>query len=189
VASLPSTLERLYFTAASGDARHLSQVAIIDLRGNQNPNGDIHANWRSWSMRERLDKANGTHANQVIWASTPGLAPGAALARKAFLTMDAWLAAVEADSSTRTRPQKVIANRPSDPSDLCFATTGATDDQIQPEDNLGLGTAQRARLQAVFPSGVCDWSKPGVAQQTSPGWVTFSGPTPQALPPAPTSQP
>lgn len=232
VASLPSTLERLYFTAASGDARHLSQVAIIDLRGNQNPNGDIHANWRSWSMRERLDKANGTHANQVIWASTPGLAPGAALARKAFLTMDAWLAGVEADGSERTRAQKIVANRPSGLSDLCFATNGATDDQIQPEDNLGLGTpacpvtyqssprqvaggpltedvfkcqlgpidfadpvyaglgtAQRARLQAVFPSGVCDWSKPGAGQQTSPGWVTFSGPAPQALPPAPTSQP
>ena len=232
VAALPSTLERLYFTAASGDARHLAQVAIIDLRGSQNPNGDIHANWRSWSMRERLDKANGHHANQVIWASTPGLAPGAALARKAFLTMDAWLAGVEADTSAHTRAQKIVANRPSDLGDLCFATTGATDDQIQPEDNLGLGTpecpvtfqssprqvaggpltedifkcqlrpidfadpvyadlstTQRARLQAAFPSGVCDWSKPGVEQQTSPGWVTFSGATPEALPPAPTSQP
>ena len=56
-------------------------------------------------------------------------------------------------------------------------------------DWAGLSTAQRTRLQAVFPSGVCDWTKPGIGQQTSPGWVTFSGPTPQPLPPAPTSQP
>jgi hypothetical protein len=232
VASLASTIENLHFTATSGDARHLSQVAIIDLRGNQNPNGDIHANWRSWSMRERLDRANGHHANQVIWASTPGLAPGAALARKSFLTMDAWLAAVEADSSTRTRAEKIVDNRPGGLRDLCFATTGATDADIEDADDLGLGTtscpvtyqgsprqvaggpltedifkcqlkaldlsdpayagldmAQRARLQAVFPSGVCDWSRPGIGQVTSPGWVTFSGPTPRALGPAPTSQP
>jgi hypothetical protein len=231
VASLASTLERLYFTAASGDARHLSQVAIIDLRGNQNPAGDIHANWRSWAMRERLDNANGTHANQVIWASTPGLAPGAALARKAFVTMDAWLAGVEADSSSRSRAKKIIANRPSGLRDLCFATTGATDAEIEDADDLGLGTAacpvtyqssprqvaggpltedlfkcqlrpidwadpvyaglstaQRARLAAVLPTGMCDWSRPGVGWQTSPGWVTFSGPTPKALPRAPTSR-
>ena len=230
VASLASTIENLHFTAASGDARHLSQVAIIDLRGNQNPNGDIHANWRSWSMRERLDNANGHHANQVIWASTPGLAPGAALARKSFVTMDAWLAAVEADASARTRAQKIVANRPNGLRDVCYATNGATDAQLEAELELGssacpvtyqssprqvaggpltedifkcqlrpidwadsvyagLDTAQRARLEAVFPGGVCDWSRPGVGQRTSPGWVTFSGPTPQALGPAPISQP
>jgi hypothetical protein len=231
VASLRSTIERLYFTAASGDARHLSRVAIIDLRGNQNPAGDIHANWRSWAMRERLENANGTHANQVIWASTPGLAPGAALARKAFLTMDAWLGAVEADGSGRSRARKIIANRPSGLRDLCFATTGATDADIEDADDLGLGTpacpvtyqssprqvaggpltednfkcqlepidfadpvyagldtAQRARLQAVFPAGVCDWSRRSVGWQTSPGWVTFSGSAPKALGRAPTSK-
>ena len=230
VASLASTIENLHFTATSGDARHLSQVAIIDLRGNQNPNGDIHANWRSWSMRERLDRANGHHANQVIWASTPGLAPGAALARKSFLTMDAWLAAVEADNSTRTRAEKIVDNRPSDLRDTCINTTGATDAEVAADVGLGtpacltqyqgsprqvaggpltedifkcqlksldlgdpvyagLNAAQRARLQAVFPSGVCDWSRPGIGQVTSPGWVTFSGPAPRALGPAPTSQP
>ena len=26
-------------------------------------------------------------------------------------------------------------------------------------------SAQRARLQAAFPDGVCDWSRPGVGQQ------------------------
>ena len=82
IAASPSALSRLYFSGMAGDAHLLSQVAIIDLRGNQNPAGDIHANWRSWSMRARLDAANGQHDNQVIWASTPGLTPGAALARK-----------------------------------------------------------------------------------------------------------
>jgi hypothetical protein len=52
----------------------------------------------------------------------------------------------------------------------------------------GLDTAQRSRLAAVFPDGVCDWSRRGVGWRTSPGWVTFSGPVPKALPKAPTSK-
>lgn len=49
--------------------------------------------------------------------------------------------------------------------------------------------AQMARMQAVFPGGVCDWSKPGVGQQEAISPLTFvAGPGGQALPPAPVSQ-
>jgi hypothetical protein len=217
----------------AGDAHLLAQVAIIDLRGAQNPAGDIHANWRSWSMRARLDAANGQHDNQVIWASTPGLAPGAALARKAFLTMDAWLAGIESDASTKTRAEKIIANRPGGLHDMCLNTTGATDAEVAAD--VGLGTPacttfpwasprqtaggpltediykcqtksvsnldpayggatftlpQLVRLKKLFAtSGVCDWSKPGVGQQTSPGWVSFATGDPAPLPPPPVSTP
>jgi hypothetical protein len=35
--------------------------------------------------------------------------------------------------------------------------------------------AQWARLQSIYPSGVCDWSKPGVEQQDLIGtWVFFN---------------
>lgn len=47
---------------------------------------------------------------------------------------------------------------------------------------------QWSRLNAVFPTGVCDWSKPGVGQQAAAGPLTFrSGPGGQPLPPAPVS--
>lgn len=47
---------------------------------------------------------------------------------------------------------------------------------------------QWARLQAVFSGGVCDWSKPGVGQQTAVSPLTFSaGPGGQPLPAAPVS--
>ena len=50
--------------------------------------------------------------------------------------------------------------------------------------------AVRARLNAVFPTGVCDWSKPGVGQQEAVSPLTFAaGPGGQPLPPAPVSQP
>ncbi|MBE0620583.1 MAG: hypothetical protein IH605_08335 [Burkholderiales bacterium] len=48
--------------------------------------------------------------------------------------------------------------------------------------------AQLARLQATFPDGVCDWSKPGVGQQEAISPLTFAaGPGGEPLPPAPTS--
>lgn len=50
--------------------------------------------------------------------------------------------------------------------------------------------AQLARLQAAFPEGVCDWSKPGVGQQEAISPLTFaSGPGGRRLPPAPVSHP
>ena len=50
-------------------------------------------------------------------------------------------------------------------------------------------SAQQNRLAAVFPGGVCDWSKPGVEQQASVGPLDFrAGPGGVPLPAAPVSQ-
>ena len=47
-------------------------------------------------------------------------------------------------------------------------------------------TTQWARLDAAFPGGVCDWSKPGVGQQPALSPLTFAhGPGGDPLPPAP----
>ncbi len=49
---------------------------------------------------------------------------------------------------------------------------------------------QWARLQAVFSTGVCDWSKPGVGQQAAVSPLTFSaGPGGAVMPAAPVSVP
>jgi hypothetical protein len=46
------------------------------------------------------------------------------------------------------------------------------------------------RQQSTFPTGVCDWSRPGVGQQTPVGsWLTYAdGPGGRALALAPTSR-
>jgi hypothetical protein len=67
--------------------------------------------------------------------------------------------------------------------------------QLKPLDRADYGAmalaftdTQWARLQAVFPNGVCDWSKPGVDQVPSLPWTTFAaGPGGQPLGPEPTS--
>ena len=51
-----------------------------------------------------------------------------------------------------------------------------------------LSAGQLARLQAVFPQGVCDWSKPGVGQQAPVSPLTFTaGPGGQPMAAAPRS--
>jgi hypothetical protein len=44
---------------------------------------------------------------------------------------------------------------------------------------------QRARLSAVFPDGVCNWSVPGVGQTAAVPLTFSAGPGGQVLPPAP----
>ncbi|MDM0109356.1 DUF6351 family protein [Variovorax sp. J22R24] len=61
---------------------------------------------------------------------------------------------------------------------------------IDPADYapVTLTGGQLGRLQAVFPTGVCDWSKPGVSQQAAVSPLTFkSGPGGQAMPQAPSA--
>ena len=46
------------------------------------------------------------------------------------------------------------------------------------EYNVAFTATELARLNAIFPDGVCDWSKPGVNQSASDGpWIIF-GDTP-----------
>lgn len=57
--------------------------------------------------------------------------------------------------------------------------------QLKPVDpadyRVMLTPAQLSQLQLAFPSGVCDWSKPGVEQQPLKGtWLSF-GPSPVGL--------
>lgn len=53
--------------------------------------------------------------------------------------------------------------------------------QLKPIDysdyQVQLSDDEKARLQRIFPDGVCDWSKPGVHQQVNQTWLSF-GPSP-----------
>ena len=44
--------------------------------------------------------------------------------------------------------------------------------------NVAFTSEQRARLEAIFPKGVCDWSKRGVQQVKAVPWASF-GPSPE----------
>jgi len=51
--------------------------------------------------------------------------------------------------------------------------------QLKPLDRADYSVAfddgQWSRLQQAFPTGVCDWTRPGVSQQPSVPWLSFAG--------------
>jgi hypothetical protein len=186
--------------------------------------------WRSFSERDRLDRTNGTHGNQVIRFFFGGA--GTAANDQAFNMMDRWLAAIESDLTALPLEQKVINNKPADVQDACFNTSGGTPAQVDASQNVGLDSpaclvkpfasprvaaggpmaenifkcqlkpfnpldadyngaafdaGQLARLTAVFPNGVCNWTLPGVGQADSELTTFKNGPGGMPMAPAPVS--
>ncbi len=117
---------------ASG--REWADIPIIDLRGSHNVN-DIHTDFHSYAARARLDEANGTHANQIIWtwAAGPGvfqnITPSPEVALKSFLLMDRWLGAIENDDRPLPKRLKVLRDKPADAGDACFVNGQEITDQ------------------------------------------------------------
>ena len=196
----------------------LAEMPIIDYRGYNDdvPQGDIHVRYHSFSLRERLEKANGHAKNHVMVVEDNrfGLYSNASpLLQRMILTMDRWITAINADKGKGRRIDKVLRNRPADLQEGCN-TREATpvfivQEQRREQDasttcgtlyptnsfprevagadvaadiikcqrrpprrgdyDVAFSDAQWARLQAIFPSGVCDWSKRGYEQQDLDG--------------------
>src|SRR6267143_2083778 len=215
----PAALTVVYRSGYLNQANNL-HVPIIYIRGTSNV--EIHDTYHSWSMRARLERANGNHDNQIIWDSftASGFVIDQALELEAFDLMDRWLSAIEADTSTRTLAQKVVYDKPADAVDRCTITgTGIAGPCVIPQSGsprLGAGEpltddtakcqlkamnrtdyfpnlftdAQWSQLQQAFPTGVCDYTKPGVNQQATVPWMTYrNGPGGQPLGNAPQSVP
>jgi hypothetical protein len=120
-------------------AQGLRQTPIIDQRTDLDlagPGNDIHTTEWSFVMRQRLLRANGTAANQVIIESDPTPAETAVAAVYELDAMDRWLTAIDADHSGRDPRQKVLANRPGDLGDGCY-----------------LSATNRVREPLTYPSG------------------------------------
>jgi hypothetical protein len=111
-------LDTAYSAGIVADPRQWAKVPIIDLRGNDN--SSIHMNWRAFAVRDRLDRVNGNHDNQVIWRFGPGLLPPSQLTLDSFLAMDQWVAAIKADTSSQPLQQKIVQNKPADVFDFCY---------------------------------------------------------------------
>jgi len=139
----PRTIRTAYRAGQITDGRRLQDVAILELRGYSEA-GEVHTSYHSYAMRARLDQRNGHHKNQVIWTAIPVApilpTPVKEVTDKAFLALDRWLAAVEADTSNRSRAQKIIANKPADVTDACFvhgaqvSTSATCDGAARPFD-------------------------------------------------------
>ncbi len=130
--AVESALTNAYRSGSIDETSNLDQVAIVDCRG-PNP-GLFHDAYRAFSVRARLDREHGTHANQLIWEGPVILIGDTACNQNSLLAMDRWLAAVEKDSGTMPLAQKVIADKPADLSDECWNGSGEkVSDELCPE--------------------------------------------------------
>jgi hypothetical protein len=200
----------------------LASIPMIDYRGYNDRlvGGDVHLRYHSFSMRKRLDKANGRHDNQVIVLEDNGFSENISpLARRMLLAMDRWVTAIKADQRRIPQIEKVVQNKPADLQEGCNIgdlnnPTFVAETQVREEDGpttcnqayptnsfprevagadiagdiikcqlkplsasdyaTSFSAGQWARLNAIFPSGACDWSKPGLEQQDPLGtWIFF----------------
>ena len=113
-----------YRTGAINTGENFAGVPIIDLRG-PDP-GFAHDAFHSWQTRARIEAVQGHALNHVIWYGAFPIAGDTVFTTEALLTMDQWLAAVEADERADTLPEKVIRNRPAFARDRCLSLAGAT---------------------------------------------------------------
>jgi hypothetical protein len=195
----PGAMNAVYRSGAVNEATHLDLVAIIDQ---PSQNIDIHEQYRALILRNRLDKAHGNHDNHVIWFGQGATFPDALVAMNGWLNAVERDNSRKplAKKIAANRPEDVhdICNIAGQDdfggADTCrqLAPFGAgtrtpagmplTTDVLQCRlkplergDYKGVQftDAQWATLTEVFPSGVCDYSKPGVGQQPTVAWQTY----------------
>lgn len=100
----------------------LADIPIIDHRQytDDRPNGDIHLRYHTFSMRERLKKANGTAANHVSLQYDRGAAEHATpMIRHAIGQMNDWLINIAADETDRPQIDKIVDARPAELREGC----------------------------------------------------------------------
>ncbi|HWU32828.1 MAG TPA: DUF6351 family protein, partial [Marmoricola sp.] len=115
-------LANAYRSGAIDEANNLGQTAIIDCRG-PDP-GLFHDAYRAFAVRARLDRAYGSHANQLIWEGPVPILGDTNCMVNAFTAMDRWLDAVVADKSAASLVHKIAVDKPGDLSDRCYAGVG-----------------------------------------------------------------
>ena len=193
----------------------MKATPIIDYRGyvDQPENSqEVHQRYHSFSMRERLVRANGNFDNQVmlvedgVSAGTTGLFGDASpVLSHSLAQMDQWLTSLFADTTTASIHDKIVNAKPADLVDACFTNNGTVKiaelqlfqgatvcNQLYPSHssprmvagepvandvlkcqlkpiNTGdyavpFTPTELAQLAAIFPQGVCDFSKPGLGQ-------------------------
>jgi hypothetical protein len=127
----PAALDVAYRSGIVMDGPHLARTPIIDVRGYDEPG--IHHTWRSYSLRARLDHANGGHGNHVLWQFSKGMASSdlipsleSGLTVAAFDVMDKWLGAMNSASPIGPIEHRVLAARPAEGFDFCYLTSDAT---------------------------------------------------------------
>jgi hypothetical protein len=144
----------------TGGAREVPMISIRsyndqDPMNRGDPNVDVHDGYHSLVVEARMKKYNGTAANYVQFMTTtlgfPQLdaqtrgSPLHLASLEALDQIDKWILAIQADKSNKPMAEKVIANKPADLVDTCWAS----------KESAFVGRTERitdrARCAELFP--------------------------------------
>ena len=148
----PEALRAVY---ESGRVTHggggLAETPIIDYRAysDDRENGDVHVRYHSFSLRDRLRRANGRADNHVMLVEDDryGLYSTASpVAQEALRQMDEWLGALAADDSADAAIDRVVRAKPADLVDACWSRD---DDPVKIAEPMERG---RGRCEELYPS-------------------------------------
>ncbi len=185
----------------------LDQTPIIDQTipaADYVPLVDIHDQVRPQEMRARLDRTYGNHDSQAIWSGVPLPSNAIVVADRWLDRLDATRAA----NPGLSRAEAVAVSRPPVGDECRLGVVGIPDlcaggvlTRTSPRQAAGgpltedvltcrrqpveaadypasVTPAQLDEIQEIFPTGVCDWSRPGVGStDRSQTWLSFGGPT------------
>jgi hypothetical protein len=135
----------------------LATTPIIDIRGyhDDDPAGNIHVRFHSFTLRERLIKANGHADNQIMLMEDAkwGDSSRSPVFREALGQMDQWLTKLSEDSSSDTKIVKLRRAKPADLVDACW-TRGDVAEKIVEKQVYGAGRCEALYPANSFPRGV-----------------------------------
>jgi hypothetical protein len=210
----PATAAILHRTGQVTFGRALGTIPELAVRGTNN--NDYHYPFRTMVHRARLEAANG-HANtHSYWIAAPNTistlqvmdrwltaiesdrAPGSVTDkivrnRPAEARSACWIDGARVEDLARCdgaypyfREPRTVAGD--------TATVATMKCQLKPlrrsDYAVTFSDGEWTALQATFPEGVCDFSKPGVGFQPSVPWLTYEqGPGGRPLGTPPASQP
>ncbi|TWD83589.1 hypothetical protein FB561_4755 [Kribbella amoyensis] len=132
----------------------LASTPIVDYRQytDELANGDIHLRFHSFSLRERLRKANGDVGNHVMLVqsnSGPGFSTANPVMADALASLDRWLESTDADDRPGSAHAKVVRNKPAELVDACWTPAG---EKIAEPQIDGVRTTRCNTLYPVWPS-------------------------------------
>jgi hypothetical protein len=141
----PLALRAAYQTGRVANGRAgLGQLPIIDVRPYRDllPQGDVHLKFHSFSLRERLLKANGTFDNDVLLVGPQSLTDQ--MGEFAMAKLDEWLTNLGKDTSADPIMRKIVRAKPADLADSCYTESG--DRMIEPQ------TAAGGKCNQLYPT-------------------------------------
>ena len=138
----------------------LADIPVVDHRFYEDdlPGGDLHMRYHSFSVRERMEQANGTADNHVMLVehkdrSPDGFVSGSPLALRSLEELDTWVSGMREQQAQNPGWEPIDAMRASRPDflqDSCWIGDGEDAERVVGEQ-LPLPAGQGDRCADAFP--------------------------------------